>query len=264
MQTPRVLDPATLTQRRDTVFLILAGLFLGTLSVINLLGLSRFVDLSFTLGAQEIPFILPLGVLAYPITFLCTDIVSEFYGKTRANQLVWVGLGINLWILALLWLGGILPPHTPLDPNTHLPDTTHPDFAFFKMRWLTIGSITGSLIAYLVAQLLDVHLFHFWKKLTKGKHLWLRNNGSTLISQLLDTIIVTTTAFFITEAFPLIPGQTLFQSLLIVIGTSYSFKAIITLFDTLPCYLIVHGLNRYFGTHAAPSELQQNQEARPA
>jgi uncharacterized integral membrane protein (TIGR00697 family) len=241
------LDPTLISQRREKVYLCLAGLFLGTLGIINLLGLSRFVDLSLSFGDYTFPLLLPLGVLPYPITFLCTDIISEFYGKQRANQLVWVGLWVNSWILFLLWLGGVLPPEVPLDPQTHLPSSSHPDFAFFKMRLFTVGSVLGSLIAYLAAQLLDVHLYHFWKKLTGGKHLWLRNNGSTLISQLLDTVIVTSMAFYLTDALPFLPGKTPLNTLFTLILYSYSFKAIIALLDTIPCYMAVHFLNRYFG-----------------
>lgn len=249
-------NPSHLTKRREWVFLLIAGLFLGTLATINLIGLSRFVDLSFTLGNVSIPFLLPLGVLPYPITFLCTDIVSEFYGKTRANQLVWIGLAINLWMIALLWVGSALPPNVPL--TDHLPDANHPDYAFYKIRLLTMGNVMGSLLAYLVAQLLDVHLFHFWKNFTKGKHLWLRNNGSTLISQFIDTLIVTTVAFLITDALPTLPGKTPLGSLWHFIIASYSFKAIIALCDTIPFYMIVYALKRYFQIAESTAAVGEN------
>ncbi len=229
-----------ITLRRERVFMLLSGIFLGTLGIINILGLSRFIDASITFGDWTIPMILPLGVLPYPITFLCTDIISEFYGKQRANRVVWIGLIINLWILLILWLGGLLPPHVPLDPNTHLPALNHPDYAFFKIRSFTFGTVIGSMLAYLAAQFLDVHLFHFWKNLTKGKHLWLRNNGSTLISQLVDTIIVISVAYYFTQA---LPADTALPTLILA---SYTFKVMIALLDTIPFYLIVFGLRRYF------------------
>ena len=108
-------------QRRERVFLLLAGLFLGTLGVINILGISRFIDLSFTIAHLNIPMLIPIGVLPYPLTFLCTDIISEFYGKKRANGVVWVGLLVNLWILLIIWVAGYLPPYVALDPITSLP-----------------------------------------------------------------------------------------------------------------------------------------------
>src|SRR5579872_2265861 len=91
-------SPSQLERRREVVFMILAGVFLGTLSIINILGLTRFIDLSFSIGNWTVPMLIPLGVLPYPITFLCTDLISEFYGKRRANLVGWIGLLINLWL----------------------------------------------------------------------------------------------------------------------------------------------------------------------
>jgi len=244
-----------IAKRREWVFMLLAGLFLGTLGIINILGLSRFVDLTFTLGPLTIPMLLPLGVLPYPITFLCTDIISEFYGKQRANLVVWAGLLINLWILFILWIAGVLPPQVVLDPVTHLPPITHSDHAFFQIRILTMGGVIGSMVAYLVAQLLDVYLFHFWKDFTKGKHLWLRNNASTLVSQFVDTVIVISVAHYLVGILPENNKENAFSQLLLLIFSSYTFKAIIALLDTLPFYLAVFGLRRYFrlSTRSIPS-----------
>lgn len=239
--------PEQYALRRENVFLLVSGIFLGTLGIINILGVSRFVDISLTWGDWTLPMILPLGVLPYPLTFLCTDIISEFYGKQRANKIVWIGFVINLWILFIIWIGGLLPPEVALDPISHLPDRSHPDYAFFQIRIFTIGGVFGSMAAYLVAQLLDVHLFHFWKDLTKGKHLWLRNNGSTLISQFIDTVIVISVAYYFTKALPHDPNQSAFMQLRTLVLCCYSFKVLAALLDTIPFYLAVYGLRRYFG-----------------
>ncbi|MCS5710175.1 queuosine precursor transporter [Candidatus Berkiella aquae] len=234
-------------QRHEQVFLLLAGIFLGTLGIINILGLTRFIDLSFTFANQEIPMIIPIGVLPYPITFLCTDIISEFYGKARANRVVWIGLIVNLWILLIIWFAGFLPPSVALDPVTHLPATTHPDYAFFRIRNFTTGCVIGSMLAYLIAQLLDVHLFHYWKKVTHGKHLWLRNNASTLVSQLVDTTIVIFSTHWFSNGLPLSPEKGVLTQIFTLILCCYCFKAICALLDTIPFYLVVLGLRRYFG-----------------
>ena len=96
--------------RNDKVFLLLAGLFLGSLTMLNILGVSRFIDYSFTIFNHNVPFIIAIGVLPYPITFLCTDLISELYGKKKANLVVWIGLILNIWVLFIVWLAGVLDP----------------------------------------------------------------------------------------------------------------------------------------------------------
>jgi len=247
MKADSLLTEDCYTQRRERVFLLLAGLFLGTLGVINILGISRFIDLSFTFANINIPMLIPIGVLPYPLTFLCTDIISEFYGKKRANGVVWVGLLVNLWILLIIWVAGFLPPHVPLDPITSLPEITHPDYPFFRIRNFTTGCVLGSMLAYLAAQLLDVHLFHFWKKVTNGKHLWLRNNGSTLVSQFVDTTIVILATYYFSDGLPLSQEESVSSQIITLILCCYTFKAICALLDTIPFYLTVYGLSRHFG-----------------
>lgn len=230
--------------RREAVFILLAGLFLGTLAMLNILGISRQIDLSFNIGSFRIPFVVFVGVLPYPITFLCTDLISELYGKRRARMLVWIGLVLNIWVLFILWIGGILPPSTQLGPDG-LPAIDHPDRTFFQIRKWTSMATAASMIAYLTAQLVDVHVFHFLKKLTKGKALWLRNNGSTLTSQMVDSLAVILITYFFTNAISITPGETVAHGLLILILSNYFFKMIAALVDTLPFYLGTKLLSRY-------------------
>ncbi len=241
-----------LTQRRERVFLVLAGLFLGTLAMLNILGISRFIDLSFELGGWRVPFIVAVGVLPYPITFLCTDLISELYGRKRANFLVWVGLLLNLWVLFFMWVGGALGPGGM--PVGELPDLGsvqdvaglgRSGYAFFAMRNMTFGATLASMVAYLMAQFVDVKLFHFWKRKTGGKHLWLRNNGSTLISQLIDTVAVILVTHFVAGALPIRGEDGLWVELGVFIGSGYMFKFVAGLLDTVPFYLCVKGLSRY-------------------
>ena len=239
------IEASALHARRERVFLILAGLFLGSMTMLNILGVSRFIDLSFEIFGLRIPMPLAVGVLPYPITFLCTDFISELYGRSRANALVWTGLMLNLWVVLFLLLGGWLPPAPSLDPATGLPPTDAHDFAFFKIRLLTMGAVFASMIAYLAAQLCDVSLFHFWKRLTQGRHLWLRNNGSTLVSQLVDSTAVITITHFWARALPVDPEAAIWPQLFVFIASGYVFKLVVALIDTLPFYVGVHYLSRY-------------------
>ncbi len=246
------IEASALHARRERVFLVFAGIFLGTLAMLNILGISRFLKL-YTLvvdegGAseREIVFAVAVGVLPYPITFLCTDFISEFYGRRRANFVVLIGLLLNCWVVFVLWLGGALPGFETLDEAGRVArDAADRLPVFFEIRALTFGAVAASMIAYLAAQFCDVYIFHFWKRLTKGKHLWLRNNGSTMVSQLVDTVAVILITHFAAKALPIDEGQRLWPQLLLFIVTGYAFKFVIAALDTIPFYLGVPILARY-------------------
>ena len=248
MTDPQALHPieaSELHARRERVFLVLAGIFLGTLTMLNLLGITRFIDLSFTVFGVDIPMPLAVGVLPYPVTFLCTDFISEFYGRRRANWVVMVGVLLNLWVVFILWLGAALPPEVAMDPATNLPAVGTHGRVFFELKTLAFGAVAASMFAYLAAQLCDVYLFHFWKRLTKGRHLWLRNNASTMVSQLVDTTAVILITHFYAGALPVDPGQPIWDQLAVFIASGYVFKLVIAAIDTGPFYLGVRWLSRY-------------------
>jgi uncharacterized integral membrane protein (TIGR00697 family) len=242
---PHPIEASELHARRERVFLVLAGLFLGSMTMLNILGVSRFIDMSFDLFGMRIPMTLAVGVLPYPITFLCTDFISEIYGQKRANFVVWVGLMLNLWVVLFMWLGGALPPSPEIDPATGMPPVEAYDFAFYRIRMLTMGAVVASMLAYMAAQFCDVYLFHFWKRLTKGRHLWLRNNGSTLASQFVDSFTVITITHFYANALPIDANLPVWPQLWVFIGSAYIFKMVIALLDTVPFYIGVRWLRGY-------------------
>ncbi|MCO4760322.1 MAG: queuosine precursor transporter [Myxococcales bacterium] len=240
------IEASELHARRERVFLVLSGLFLGSLTMLNILGITRFVDLSFDLGSVHVPFSLAIGVLPYPLTFLCTDFISEIYGKKRANSLVWMGLLLNVWVMFILWLGGILPGFETLDAAGQVPkDAAGRLPVFFELRELAFGAVAASMVAYLAAQFCDVHVFHFLKRLTGGRHLWLRNNLSTLTSQLVDSVAVILVTHFVAHALPIKTDEPLWPQLLVFIASGYVFKATAALLDTGPFYFGVKILSRY-------------------
>lgn len=235
-------------QRRERVFLVLAGIFLGTLAMLNILGISRFIKL-FTLnfeGYGDVVFAVAVGVLPYPITFLATDLISELYGRKRASFVVFVGLILNLWVMFIMWLGGVMPGFETLTATGEIArDAAGRLPVFYEVRALTFGAVTASMLAYLAAQFVDVYVFHFWKNLTKGKHLWLRNNGSTLVSQLVDTVAVILVTHFYAKALPVDTAKPIFSQLLVFILSGYTFKIFAAMVDTGPFYVGVHYLSRY-------------------
>lgn len=247
-------DPL-IQRRREWVFLLLSGIFLGSLTMLNILGISRFIDLSSYIGIPDdssFRFSIAIGVLPYPITFLCTDIISEIYGKRRANMLVWVGLVLNAWVLLVLWFGGWLDAPDNLMSDGTLPlevsdngvNVPH-GFAFYEIRKLTFGATFASMIAYITAQFVDVQVFHFLKEKTKGRMLWLRNNLSTMTSQLVDSVAVILITYYYADALEIPPGASVFGALMMYILSSYAFKFTFALLDTLPIYYIVKKLRNY-------------------
>ena len=235
-----------LRERRERVFLVLAAVFLGAMTLLNVVGITRFIQLG--------PLALAVGVLPYPLTFLCTDLVSELYGRARANFLVTVGLGLNFLILAVLTLGDLAPSVPPesmppwqiiqLAEPVSLPngEVVSDQIGLFELIYATTsGAVFASMLAYITAQYCDVQLYHFWKRLTLGKHLWLRNNFSTLLSQMVDSIMVITVTFGAVYW----RGEIAFNTLLVLVGSNYAFKALCALADTLPLYLLVRWLRSY-------------------
>lgn len=214
--------------------------------MLNIIGITKFVQLG--------PLALAVGVLPYPLTFLCTDLISELYGRKRANFVVWVGLGLNLFVLGVIWLAQSLPsvsedlqaPWQVLSLRESLPlpsgefSGTEPELFFFIYA-CTTGAVLASMVAYVTAQFCDVALFHFWKRVTKGKHLWLRNNASTVISQLVDSIMV----IGITFGASYLRGDQSLKTMLLLVASNYSFKLVTALLDTLPLYFLVSKLSRY-------------------
>ncbi|MEZ4370369.1 MAG: queuosine precursor transporter [Polyangiaceae bacterium] len=232
--------------RRERVFLILAGVFLGAMAMLNIISITRFIQLG--------PLALAVGVLPYPLTFLCTDLISELYGQRRANWVVWVGLGVNLLVIGVMWLGhqaASVPPDVQapwqtlqLSQPVFLPDGNKAEGSvelYTLIYSCTSGAVFASMLAYMAAQFCDVYLFHFWKKLTRGRHLWLRNNGSTLVSQLVDATMVISVTFG--AAF--LRGDMTLKTLFGLLVSNYLFKMVAALLDTLPFYLLVRWLRRY-------------------
>lgn len=225
--------------KRLATYIILAGIFISSMTMLNILGTSRFIDLSFNIFGFNFPLIVAIGVLPYPITFLCTDLISEIFGKKRATIIVWTGLVVNLWLGLILWLGGIAPEFTTSSESI---DTNN---AFLTIRHLALGTITASMVAYFLAQYIDVSVFHFLKNLTKGKYLWIRNNGSTMISQLVDTSAVILITHFLTYSIPLPKDKSELMGLMTLIFYAYLFKFFAALIDTPIFYMAVKFLKKY-------------------
>lgn len=228
-----------MNHKRDALFLTLTGVFLTSLVLGNVIGTTKFVtifemDLPGWLQAITPELVrngahytmsVPAGLIAYPFTFLATDLISELFGRKKAQLVVWIGFSMNFFMLFLMSVNHWLPNSLGVSGGLDL---------FEGVYEFMVGNVIASMIAYLIAQSVDVRLFHFWKKKTNGKHLWLRNNGSTMFSQLIDSTAIITILYV---AGNLGDNINSVAAVIILIMNSYLFKFFFALFDTPLMYL---------------------------
>ncbi|MEL0455693.1 queuosine precursor transporter [Flavobacteriaceae bacterium SZ-1-7] len=212
------------------IYMLLGALFITSLVVSNLIFQKFFYWYPFDVevfGSKL--FVVSVGILPYPITFLITDLISEIYGKKRANQVVVTGIFASLFSVLIVFVADIVPavPDSPID-----------DTLFSSVFGRTILAVGASMTAYLCAQFVDIQIYHFWKRVTKGKHLWLRNNFSTWLSQFVDTLSVV----LLLCLFKVLPWS-LFKGLLI---SGFLFKVFVALCDTPFMYLGVYLFKKRF------------------
>jgi uncharacterized integral membrane protein (TIGR00697 family) len=193
------------------VFAWLTAIFVVSLVIADLTGAMLF---SFRLPFQKDLILLSAGVLPFPVTFILTDLVNEFYGKQGARFMTWVGFGMCLLTYLYLSVGSLLP----VDARTLIPK---PAFMIIYNQYT--GMFIASLTAYLIGQMLDIQVFHIFRTITKHRFIWLRATGSTVISQLFDSVIVTFIAFWgqmqVADIFKLAMGNYTWKFLIAVVIT---------------------------------------------
>ena len=212
------------------IYLLLGSLFVTSLVVSNLIFQKFFYWYPFNIeifGTKL--FEISVGILPYPITFLITDLISEIYGKKKANQIVVAGIFASFFSLLIVYVSNSVPA-TSWSPVK--------DDMFSTVFGNTALAVFASMIAYLLAQFIDIQIYHFWKRLTRGKHLWLRNNFSTFFSQFIDTL----TILLLLCSFGIIEWSR-FKGLLVA---GFLFKVMIAVFDTPFLYLGVFLFRKRF------------------
>jgi uncharacterized integral membrane protein (TIGR00697 family) len=212
------------------IYLFLAALFITSLVVSNLIFQKFFYWYPFDVeifGAKL--FEISVGILPYPITFLITDLISEIYGKKRANQVVVAGIFASLFSLLIILVSNSVPAIATSPVQDDMFSTVFGNSAI---------AVFASMITYLFAQFIDIQIYHFWKRLTKGKHLWLRNNFSTWFSQFVDTLTILT----LLCSFGIIPWEN-FKGFLV---SGFLFKVIVAAMDTPFLYVGVYLFRKRF------------------
>jgi uncharacterized integral membrane protein (TIGR00697 family) len=212
------------------IYLYLAALFITSLVVSNLIFQKFFYWYPFemTIGGIKL-FELSVGILPYPITFLVTDLISEIYGQKKANQVVVAGIFASFFSISIILISDLVPaiPSSPINDQT-----------FSNVFSLSGLAVLASMLAYLFAQFIDIKIYHFWKKLTNGKMLWLRNNFSTFSSQIIDTVtVITLLCLFEVLSWDIFLG-------LVISGVL--FKILVAFLDTPLLYFFVYLFRRKF------------------
>ncbi|WP_296634597.1 queuosine precursor transporter [Polaribacter sp.] len=214
----------------DRIYLILAALFIASLVTSNLIFQKFFYWYPFQLEAFDVKlFEVSVGLLPYPITFLITDILSEIYGKRKANEVVIAGIFASFFSLLIIYISKEVPATSWSQVN---------DATFIEVFGAAPLAVLASMLAYLFAQFIDIRVYHFWKKLTKGKHLWLRNNFSTFSSQFIDTM----TVLLLLCSFGIIDWSKFWGLLL----SGVLFKMMIAALDTPLLYAAVYAFRKRF------------------
>lgn len=222
--------------KKNIVFIVLAGIFITNAIVAELIG-GKLIQIG--------PFIMSIGIVPWPIVFLTTDLINEYYGKKGVKRLTLITAGLIAYAFIILFFAIQLPAAKGISP------VSDSDFytVFGQSMWIIIGSI----VAFLLSQFIDVFIFWLLRDQTGGKMIWLRSTGSTVVSQLIDTFVVLGIAFWL-------PGKMSTETFINAALTGYTFKLIIAIALT-PLIYLGHGLiDKYLGDELAHDIIKHSAE----
>jgi len=235
----------------NNIFIILTGIFITNAIIAEILG-TKIFDFSFLKN-----FSLSVGVLIWPIVFITTDIINEYFGKSGVKKISYFTIILILYVFLIVFLSTKLTPNTYWLNINSTDNSGNPfdiDYAYNTIFLQSTGIIIGSVFAFLLAQLLDVFIFQKIKKITKGKFIWLRATGSTLISQLIDSFVVLTIAFYFLAP----EGKEWSINQVFVVGfDNYTFKFFVAIIITPFIYLAHYLIDSYLGKDLAEKAKEQ-------
>ncbi len=251
-------------ERRDVLAYVLCALFVGFFVAAEILGGKLFHFTLLGVGPRELgfgsdaEFVATAGILAFPLTFVMTDIVNEYFGRPYVKLFTWIAIVVNLLLQPVI-RAAIYVPATSFTPGVTSEEMQR---AYQISLGQTTSIVFASLIAFALAQWLDVQVFTWLRRATGGKMLWLRSQGSTVVSQLIDTFVVIFLAFVM---MPLVfggssmtPAQAFSVSL-----TNYVYKFVIAVLSTPALYLVHAAVERYLGRDVAHGLVQRAHPSDP-
>lgn len=251
-----IADSKAYQSKKTNLFIILAGIFLTNAILAEIIGVKIFSG-EYTLGLEPagwtffgeyvLDFNLTAGAVIWPIVFITTDIINEYYGKKGVRKISFITAFFIAYIFIIIAFVTVLPPapfwldvNTP-DPNGNAFDI---DYAFNVIFRQGLGIIIGSLTAFLLGQLIDVYVFQKLRKITGAKMIWLRATGSTLVSQFFDSFVVLGIAFYIF-------GNWSFAQVVSVGIINYIYKFSVAILLTPLLYVGHHLIDQYLGKDIA-------------
>jgi queuosine precursor transporter len=218
--------------RRDIVFLLLAGVFITNAILAEIIGVKLI---------QIGTFSMSIGVIPWPVVFLTTDLINEYFGVRGVRRLTLMTMAMIVYAFVIIYLAMKVPAagFSPVSDEIY-------NTVFGQSLWIIVGSVT----AFAVSQLIDVFTFWTFRSWTKGRMLWLRATGSTAISQLIDSIVIIGIAFWL-------PGKVKTEEFLAVAGANYSYKFIIAVAMTPLIYLLHNLIDRFLGEDESHRLIEQ-------
>jgi uncharacterized integral membrane protein (TIGR00697 family) len=231
------------TDRRELLLLILLTLFIGFFVTAELLGAKLFHFTLFGLSpaslgiGKDTEFVATTGILAFPLTFVLTDVINEFFGKRIVRQFTFLALAVNA-ILQIVVQAAIRVPATSFTPGVTADAVQSAYSLALGQTW---SIVVASMIAFLIGQWLDVQVFTYLRKRTGGRLLWLRSQGSTVVSQFIDSYVVIILAFVVLPSlFKTGSAPWALGNAIAVATTNYVYKFVIAVGST-PILYFVHG-----------------------
>ena len=207
--------------KKELVFVILTGIFITNAVVAELIG-GKLIAIG--------PFVMSMGIVPWPIVFITTDLINEYFGEKGVRKLSIITSFLITYAFVILFIAILIPAAKGISPVT--------DEQFFAVFGQSMWIIVGSIVAFLVSQFIDVRLFHYLKTKTGSKMIWLRSTGSTTVSQFFDSFIVLGIAFWL-------PGKINFNTFITSAFTGYFFKLALAIVLTPAIYVGHHIINKF-------------------
>jgi uncharacterized integral membrane protein (TIGR00697 family) len=237
----------TFSHKKQQLYLVLSGIFIVNALLAEIIGVKIFSLLPL-MGRDDN---LTAGVLIWPVVFVTTDIINEYFGKAGVLRVSYLTMALILFAFGVIYLTTKLPPATfwlDVNKTDNLGRPFNIDFAYQSIFRQGLGIITGSIVAFAVGQVLDATIFAAIRKATGGRYVWLRATGSTLVSQLVDSFVVLYVAFYVF-------GNWSFEQVISVANTNYWYKFAAAILLTPVLYLAHFLIDKYLGQEET-TELQ--------